>query len=75
MSDILSCPQCHQSDRLATVEKVEALAECSEINIDGPEFTGDTEVFFDTSETVGVHCRSCDWEVIAPDWIDKLARG
>ena len=73
MSDPLHCPQCHRDDQLGTIERLDGVAECAEITAEGPEFTGETEVIYDTSETVGVQCQACYWDYIGEDWIKKLA--
>lgn len=84
----LVCPNCHVGDRLATLEKIEALADGGA----GVRFTpaagfgrtarvderrvfdhdGLTDVLYDTSESIGIYCRNCDWQSQASDVNEAL---
>lgn len=67
----LTCPECKQGDSLSTTERILGSAQCNEINEDGPDYNGYTDVWYDTSETIGVSCL-CGWEYEGPDWMQKL---
>jgi hypothetical protein len=72
----LGCPTCREA-RLSTIERIDGLASISTITQDASgeieyDFTGDTEVLWDTSTTVGVQCRSCDWSHEGDDWVEQL---
>jgi hypothetical protein len=63
MSD-LCCPNCG-SKELATVERLMGDAYGNAIDDDmGPRFLheGWTEIYWDSSESIGLTCRSCHWE-------------
>lgn len=67
MATRLVCPSCG-SDRLATIEKLEGFADVIVMD-DGKVGwgSGGTDILWDTSKTVGIHCRDCDWEADATD--------
>jgi hypothetical protein len=68
----LKCPSCEQVHTLSTIENLVGLAECDSIKKDGPQWSGRTDVIYDTSKAVGVHCGECGWEFIGSDWIEEL---
>jgi hypothetical protein len=57
---------------MSTIESLVGLAECDAIETDGPDWNGTTNVIYEESKTVGVHC-DCGWEYEGDDWIDHLA--
>lgn len=58
----LKCPQCGDTDNLFTVERVEGVCP---IIIDGPdwEFSGYTEMLWDSTQSTTLCCGECDWRV------------
>jgi hypothetical protein len=62
----LACPECGQSDGLATVERLFGTCDGEfTLGKDGfVVFTGGgyTDVNWDSTESVGVICRNCGWE-------------
>lgn len=60
------CPNCGESDQLYTVEQVLGHAPVEVVREEDGELdishSGDTSMFWDTSESVGIGCSSCDWE-------------
>lgn len=67
----MKCPSCEEVDMLATIEHLQGLAECDSISQEGPEWSGTTDVLYETSKTVGIHCQ-CGWEYEGDDWIKQL---
>ncbi len=69
----LRCPACG-SDELKTFETLLGAANCTvAIDKNGNrvvDHEGYTEVFWDTSESTGIACASCDW-----DWEDNVNGG
>jgi hypothetical protein len=75
----LRCPQCGGAD-LATIERLTATCQghaTLTIEADGelrPEFHpgGWTDVNWDSSTTVGLECRSCQWRHEGDDHLNQL---
>lgn len=61
----LSCPDCGSDAELGTAEVLTGWAPvCVFEDDDGTrqiEHAGDTEVHWDSSDSVGLHCRNCGW--------------
>jgi hypothetical protein len=73
MSNNLKCPRCKSDDSFKTIEKLEAFAICDSIKENGAiDYTGESEMLYDSSVTIGVYCYHCDWEYVGDDWLDKL---
>lgn len=73
----MACPHCHAVTHLGTIEKVTGIAEATRIQRgeDGTvwaDYTGSTEMDWDSSTTVGGNCSLCGWEQEGGDWADKL---
>lgn len=63
----LSCPNCGRENEFATIEKIIATCKVDYIDSDGQvEWSGETE--WDDSETVGLICFGCNWEVDRTDF-------
>jgi hypothetical protein len=71
MSKELKCPSCGNSDEMSTIESLVGLAECDSIEQGGPDWNGTTNVIYEESETIGVHC-DCGWEYEGVDWMNQL---
>lgn len=65
----LCCPECGSTE-LATAEQIAGSASGhAYVDDDGErrfDHDGDTKMFWDVSETVGLECRRCGWE--APEY-------
>jgi hypothetical protein len=66
------CPKCESADDFETVEELIGHAEVTGIYRDAetrpsPDFAGETEILWDTSETVGLRCDACGWEALCAD--------
>jgi hypothetical protein len=62
----LYCPSCGGGDQLVTLETLYANATTDGVYRNAnddvqPDHTGETEVFYDTSDTTGVACEDCGW--------------
>jgi hypothetical protein len=75
MSDKLRCPSCGSED-LGTAEQIKGLADATfRVAADGSlaiQHQGGTEVFWDTSTTVGYGCGSCGDAYEEEDWREHL---
>jgi hypothetical protein len=75
-AQILGCPKCG-SDEVETIEQIIGLCRSTITrNVDGTfdvEGHGETDVAWDTTESIGVQCRSCLWGYEGPDWERQLA--
>src|SRR6516164_391838 len=72
----LVCPLCH-SPNLATIEELEGAAEMTaRVDVTTGERTiyheGWTDVWWDSSTTVGAECRDCEWISRDDDWLEDL---
>lgn len=57
------CPNCGDGGELATIEKIYAHAHLNKVTEEeGLDQTGETDVDWDSSETVGIYCGSCGWD-------------
>jgi hypothetical protein len=66
----LSCPNCGREDEFATIEKIIATSKVENIDSNGRiEWVGETD--WDDSETIGLICFGCNWEVEGTDWLEK----
>lgn len=66
------CPSCGSTE-LGTIERLYGVADFAAINTDGyPEWTGRTEVDWDSSTTVGATCGNCHWWYEGDDWTHQL---
>jgi hypothetical protein len=72
----LGCPECG-GQGLATLEQLEGLClsdfTVDEVDVVHSEPHGYTEILWDTSTTIGVVCRECDWSSNHPEWAAQLA--
>lgn len=63
----IRCKGCG-SDRIASVETLLGSCNIEGIDDDGaPEFSGSTDVHWDTSTTTGYECRDCGMETVELD--------
>jgi hypothetical protein len=74
----LACPRCGAGANLATVEQLLGSAGATRVGVlpDGAvevDWTGYTEVDWDSSTTIGAGCESCGWRHVGRDWPDQLA--
>lgn len=72
----LLCPKCYSPERLGTLEVIEGAAgatitmsDSGQVEVD---YDGGTDVFWDSSTTVGVICQSCSWQHKGDDWASAL---
>lgn len=72
---VLGCPQCGSAE-VETIEQIIGLCRSTiSRNADGTidvEGHGETDVAWDTTESIGVQCRSCLWGYEGPDWAQQL---
>ncbi len=67
------CPTCFSGDSLATIERLQGLCDFNGFDADlTPNFGGQTDVDWDSTESIGVQCRSCDWQHVSDDWLKQL---
>ena len=65
------CPNCHSEDYLETMEELAGSHGVS-ISATGEIVWGPLEVYYDSSNTIGVRCYECQWEHIGDLWLDAL---
>lgn len=69
------CPGCG-NDTLSTIEELIGYAEIkvyrSEKGNVFKNWEGSTEVDWDTSHSIGIACRTCEWEFRGNDWSKQL---
>jgi hypothetical protein len=75
MTQKACCPACGGSE-LRTVETI--IGTCGVTITRDPwtntprlNFDGETQMFWDTSTTIGIEC-ACGWDYRGDDWIDQL---
>lgn len=68
------CPECGETNDLATIERLIGVARMRVTEAGDVEYEGETTISWDTTETVGVQC-GCGWEVFGDDWASSLTRG
>lgn len=65
----LTCPECGDDAAWEAVEKLTGLAGTDGVTLDSSgeqldiAFTGESEIFFETSETVALQCGECATEL------------
>lgn len=79
MAPKVVCQGCESDGPFATLESIQGAASIS-VYLDGfgvphYEHSGSTEVFWDSSETVGYICRNCDFEAETFDKVVKVQKG
>jgi hypothetical protein len=74
----MGCPECG-SVNLATIELITGLADMTATHdtempddLIERDYTGSTEMLWDTAKSIGVHCRTCRWESGDADWPTRL---
>jgi hypothetical protein len=80
---ILVCPECGRGDELKSVEQVLGHLGVTlgvVANTQGKaelvfDFHDGTEMFWDTSETIGLHCRNCDYDDTGEGWEARFIAG
>lgn len=68
----LACPSCFDADGLRTIEKLYAFSGVTVFKEKDCEWSGDTDVLWETSETKGINCAYCGWEYEGGDWREFL---
>ena len=72
-SEQLACPTCATTDDLQTIESLYGHASTTRIEADRTiDFTGWTEIDWDSSQTVGAFCKNCGWSHEGDDWLGHL---
>lgn len=66
----LACPSCGM-DRLVTIESLIGRAR-ADITTNDVHYHGETQILWETAETVGVACGECSWSYEGSDWQDQL---
>lgn len=73
---IAVCPTCGDPDSLNTIETVtgfsSAMCSVDEEGNEQVENNGSTDMDWDGSRTVGVHCKECWWNYTGEDWFTQL---
>lgn len=67
----LACPSCGM-DRLVTIESLTGRAR-ADITTNDIHYHGETQILWETTETIGVACEECSWSYVGSDWQDQLA--
>jgi hypothetical protein len=73
----LVCPAC-DSDDLASVEQIIGHAPVTiktrarASGVPAMHYHGRTDLLWDTTKSIGIHCRSCGWERLGSDCLDQL---
>lgn len=72
----VGCPECGDTQSLATIETLEGAAACQIVRDDGEvcvSHDGETDVDWDSSVTLGISCQACGYEYRGDDWEQVLA--
>jgi hypothetical protein len=71
----LVCPSC-AGDELATVEQIIGHSRVTiKTGADGApamHHHNGTDLLWDTTKSIGIHCTSCGWEHLGCDYLDQL---
>ena len=64
-----TCPQCHRSDSLVEVNKVDVWGY---VSVDNQDVEWSDSEYGDNYEFVAAECSMCNWQTTSPNWVDEL---